>query len=102
MYVMLLLGMIVSAVTFGAILANFTPFRLVQVIQGCAVATMVLNVVALWKQETRDPSRNRGPAPQQPSFRAAWERFVEGGRATRRRGRGRRPAWLSRQTARAG
>ena len=35
MYVMLLLGSIVSALIFGALLANFTPGRLVQVIQGC-------------------------------------------------------------------
>ncbi len=83
MYVMLLVGMIVSALTFGAMLADFTPFRLVQVIQGCAVATIVLNLVALWKQETRDPARTR-PSGTQPGFRAAWESFLIGGHATRR------------------
>ena len=47
MYVMLLFGMIASALIFGALLANFSPARLVQVIQGSALATMVLNVIAL-------------------------------------------------------
>jgi BCD family chlorophyll transporter-like MFS transporter len=37
MYVMLLFGMIVSAVVFGAALVDFSPGRLVQVIQGAAV-----------------------------------------------------------------
>jgi MFS transporter, BCD family, chlorophyll transporter len=53
MYVMLLFGMIASALIFGALLADFSPARLVQVIQGSAVATIVLNAVALWKQEGR-------------------------------------------------
>ncbi len=35
MYVMQLLGMIVSALVFGAALADFSPGRLVQVIQAC-------------------------------------------------------------------
>ncbi len=47
MYVMLLLGTIVSALVFGRLLADFSPGRLVQVIQGAGLATMVLNVVAL-------------------------------------------------------
>ena len=65
MYVMLLLGMIVSALLFGALLANFSPARLVQVIQGSAVATMVLNIIALWKQESapaRRAARTSAPA----------------------------------------
>jgi MFS transporter, BCD family, chlorophyll transporter len=83
MYVMLLVGMLVSALAFGAALADFSPMRLIQVIQGSAVATMGLNIVALWKQETR----KRLPAVasrRQPTFREAWDRFSEGGRAVRR------------------
>ena len=53
MYVMLLLGMVVSALVYGALLENYTPGRLIQVIQGSAVLTIILNVIALWKQETR-------------------------------------------------
>ena len=49
MYVMLLLGSIVSALLFGAFLRDFSPGRLVQVIQASAVATLVLNSLALWQ-----------------------------------------------------
>jgi BCD family chlorophyll transporter-like MFS transporter len=83
MYVMLLLGMIGSALAFGAFLANFTPGRLVQVIQASAVLTIVLNTVALWKQESRRRSTMRA-VQQAPSFAQSWERFIQGGHALRR------------------
>ncbi len=83
MYVMLLLGMAASAIVFGIYLANFTPLRLVQVIQASALATMVLNVVSLWKQETRRPYGSP-ELPAAPSFRASWVSFTEGGNAIRR------------------
>jgi BCD family chlorophyll transporter-like MFS transporter len=73
MYVMLLLGTIGSALIFGQLLEDFTPAKLIQVIQGAAVATMALNILALWKQEPR----RRGMAlpaasPQaEPSFAAS-------------------------------
>jgi BCD family chlorophyll transporter-like MFS transporter len=75
MYVMLLLGTIVSAFAFGAVLAEFAPGRLVQVIQACAVVTLVLNTVALWKQESIGRSRLRDPAPE-PDFREAWRGYA--------------------------
>ena len=81
MYVMLLVGMIGSALVFGALLADFSPARLIQVIQGAALTTMVLNVIALWKQE----SRSRTPrAVPQGGFRQAWELFTRGDDAVRR------------------
>jgi BCD family chlorophyll transporter-like MFS transporter len=83
MYVMLLVGMIVSALVFGAMLVDFTPARLIQVIQGSAVATIVLNLIALWKQETRNPLQGAG-SRQQFSFRESWEAFTRGGNAVRR------------------
>lgn len=83
MYVMLLLGTIVSALIFGAMLQDFSPARLVQVIQGSAVATLVLNTVALWKQETRNPGRMREKRVD-PSFRDSWRTFIEGPNARRR------------------
>jgi BCD family chlorophyll transporter-like MFS transporter len=83
MYVMLLFGMIASALIFGALLVDFTPARLIQVIQGCAIATMVLNVVALWKQETRHSVAMR-PKREQPTFRKAWATFTQNGKAIRR------------------
>ena len=75
MYVMLLVGTIVSAFAFGAVLAEFSPGRLVQVIQACAVVTLVLNTVALWKQESIGRSRLRDPEPE-PDFRQAWGRYA--------------------------
>ena len=54
----LLFGMMVSAVLFGLFLAHFSPVRLIQVIQGAALVTIILNGFALWKQEPRDPNRS--------------------------------------------
>jgi len=83
MYVMQLLGMIVSALVFGAALADFSPGRLVQVIQGAAVTTIALNLVALWKQETRNRARTALSRPQ-PTFRESWGSFSAGDNAVRR------------------
>jgi MFS transporter, BCD family, chlorophyll transporter len=85
MYVMLLVGMILSALFFGASLVDFTPARLIQVIQGCALATMILNVIALWKQEARKPRRgNAVGADDDPQFSDAWREFTRGNDAIRR------------------
>ncbi len=84
MYVMLLAGMIASALAFGAALANFSPGRLVQVIQGVAVATMLLNVVAMWKQEVRRPARSAAAPASDPTFAESWASFCEGEHAVRR------------------
>ena len=83
MYVMLLLGTIVSALAFGAFLAEFTPGRLVQVIQACAVITMVLNAVAMWRQESLQPNRLK-PTKPDPTFAQAWATYREGEGAQRR------------------
>ena len=83
MYVSQLLGMGVAALVFGWLLEDFSPGRLVRVIQGSAVVTIALNIVALWKQETRNPARTRRGQPQ-PSFAEAWARFREGEHAMRR------------------
>ncbi len=82
LYVMLLVGMMVSALGFGALLADFSHLRLIQVIQGAAVATMVLNGIALWKQEARDPART-APGRPRTSFRTAFRTFCQGGRSVR-------------------
>ena len=73
---MLLLGMVGGALTYGALLAHFTEIKLIQVIQGTALATMVLNVIALWKQEARDPSLTARDRVQ-PTFKQAWADFSE-------------------------
>ena len=79
MYVMLLLGTLGSAFVFGWFLADFTPGRLVQVIQACALATLVLNTVAMWKQEPRRPVSRAARARTQadePDFLQAWRTYV--------------------------
>jgi len=81
--VMLLLGMVASALLFGALLADFTQIKLIQVVQGAAVATMALNAVALWKQEARDPSRTAADR-ERPGFVETWRAFNAGGQSRRR------------------
>jgi BCD family chlorophyll transporter-like MFS transporter len=83
MYVMLLAGTIVSALVFGAFLTEFSPARLVMVIQAAAVATLVLNTISLWKQETRRPDRARAMTAD-ASFADAWRTFAAGEGALRR------------------
>ncbi len=84
MYVMMLLGAVISAVLLGTLLRDFNPMRLIQVIQGAAVFTIVCNFVALWKQEPRGPSTLvYGADVRQPKFREAWQTFVAGGHAVR-------------------
>jgi MFS transporter, BCD family, chlorophyll transporter len=77
MYVMLLVGMIISAFVFGRLLQEYSPGRLIQVIQGAAVVTIVLNGIAMWKQEPRDRARGAAPA-QVVAFRTAWARLTRG------------------------
>ena len=81
-YVTLLAGMIVSALAFSVMLADFSPMRLIQVIQGAAVVTLVVNVYAMWKQEVRDPSRTR-PDRVMPSFTQAIAKYRSDPRSTR-------------------
>jgi BCD family chlorophyll transporter-like MFS transporter len=75
LYVMLLAGMMIAAFAFGSILADFTPTRLVQVVQGSAVLTFMLNIVALWKQEARSTAVVAVAAPR-PSFRDVWQTYA--------------------------
>lgn len=83
LYLMLLLGTLVGALAFGLLLQDYDHVLLIKVIQGSAVVTVVLNGIALWKQEPRDRRRAaEGPADPTP-FREAWSRFVSGGRASR-------------------
>jgi len=82
LYVMLLVGMLFSALCFSALLADFSHVRLIQVVQGAAVITMALNMLALWKQEGRNPSRT-DPSRKRAAFADAWAAFSGSGRAKR-------------------
>lgn len=82
MYLMLLVGMVVSGLVFGLLLADFSQMRLIQVVQGAAMLTMVLNVVALWKQEARGGRTVTADLPRVP-FGTIWRNFSKHARATR-------------------
>ena len=73
MYGMLLLGMVGAGLAFGQLLAAFSEFRLIQVVQGAALVTIALNTVALWKQEPRRPGRR---AVSAHSFSDTWQQFL--------------------------
>lgn len=76
MYVMLLFGMVFSALIYGAFLEDYTPGRLIQVIQGTAVVTVSLNLFAMWKQEARDRARAAQMRASRPEpFKVAWSRL---------------------------
>ncbi|MEM8810995.1 MAG: PucC family protein [Pseudomonadota bacterium] len=83
LYVMFLVGMAVSAVIFGLLLADFSKLRLIQVVQGTAVVTLVLNLIALWKQEQVRPTSAAERALPKPRFADAWADFARGGEAGR-------------------
>jgi len=75
MYVMLLVGLVLSSFAFSLLLESFSQIRLIQVIQGAAVVTMVLNVIALWKQEARQPWRPATADEKTLTFSEAWQVF---------------------------
>ncbi len=78
MYVMLLLGMVASALIYGAMLENYTPGRLIQVIQGSAVVTVALNMIAMWKQEARSRDRAKAMKAAKPlAFQDAWSQLAQ-------------------------
>lgn len=83
LYVMLLVGMAVASIIIGTLLRDFSQLRLIQVVQGAAVMTVILNVIALWKQERVAPmSRAERDAPR-PSFLAAWRDLTKNNSAQR-------------------
>jgi len=85
LYVMLLIGMIAASAIFALLLMDFNSMRLIQVVQGAALATFALNVVALWKQEPRRPApeTEAGDAVPAADFGAAWRSFKRCGRSVR-------------------
>jgi BCD family chlorophyll transporter-like MFS transporter len=83
MYVMQLVGMIGSALMLGHLLRDYSPGQLIRVVQAVAVMTLVLNVVALWKQEPRSRLRKPG-TPIEHTFAQAWQLFCQGPNTLRR------------------
>jgi len=82
LYVMLLVGMVISALVFGALLRDFTQIQLIQIIQGAAAVTFVLNGIALWQQEPRNPALT-DPAKPSIDFEEAWRNLCRSGSSKR-------------------
>jgi len=83
LYVMFLLGMGLSAVVIGWCLRDFSGVRLIQVVQGAALLTILLNVAALWRQERVRPMTKAEREAPRPLFRDAWADYAAGGTAGR-------------------
>jgi BCD family chlorophyll transporter-like MFS transporter len=75
MYTMLLLGLVGSGALFGWLLTDFSPLRLIQVVQGSAVAVIWLNLNALWKQEALNRQRAK-EADDEADFSTHWRAYV--------------------------
>ena len=73
LYAMQLLGMVVGSASLGWLLRDFSPVRLIQVVQSSAVVVVVLCLVSLWKQEARGQRRGR----RDPGgFGQNWKRLM--------------------------
>ncbi|MGI9129344.1 MAG: BCD family MFS transporter [Roseomonas sp.] len=81
---MQLIGMVVSAIAFGAFLADFSQIKLIQLVQGMAAATLLINLIAAWKQEPRRPELTIGRASGDPGFRESLQLLRRSGPWDRR------------------
>jgi BCD family chlorophyll transporter-like MFS transporter len=82
LYVTFLVGLLLGSVVFAWLLRDFSSLRLIQVIQGAALVTVVLNGIALWKQEPRREMAAAGTRPED-GFREAWRRLLRTDRTGR-------------------
>lgn len=73
LYSMLLVGMIASSAVFGWVLSDFSPQKLIQMIQGCAVMVAVMNLTSLWKQEARQGKRG---SRESGGFALSWRELM--------------------------
>ena len=77
MYSMLLVGAVFGSLVYSFLLANFTPEILVQVVQGTALVVLMLNGIALWKQEPRNPEHLKAMKTEiRRPFKAVWAEFI--------------------------
>lgn len=83
LYVMFLVGMGVSAIVIGWLLRDFDNLTLVRVVQGAASAGIILNMIALWKQEKIFPMSKAEREAPRPKFSDAWGDLMAGGSAGR-------------------
>ena len=83
LYVALLVGMFLSSIILGWLLRDFSELRLIQVVQGTAAMTMIINLIALWKQESMAPMTKAARTAPPPRFADAWADLTQGGYAGR-------------------
>lgn len=73
LYAMQLMGMVVGSACLGWLLQDFSPVRLIQVVQSSAAVVVLLCITSLWKQEARGQRRGRR-APD--GFADNWKRLM--------------------------
>ena len=74
LYFMFLFGMGISALVIGILLADFSKLRLIQVVQGSAVLTLILNLVAVWRQEQIIINNQKNDKSEK--FFLSWKKFI--------------------------
>ena len=74
LYFMFLFGMGISAVVIGILLADFSKLRLIQVVQGSAVLTLILNLVAVWRQGQIIINQQKNDKSEK--FFLSWKKFI--------------------------
>jgi BCD family chlorophyll transporter-like MFS transporter len=69
----MLVGLIMGSGLLGWLLKDFTPTKLVQVVQGSALLVAVLNLTSLWKQEARQTQRGER---EPDGFSKNWRQII--------------------------
>ena len=82
LYFMFLFGMGVSAIVIGALLEDFSKLRLIQVVQGSAVLTLILNLIAVWRQERIIIIKN-AMNKSEDRFFISWKKFISDRKSNR-------------------
>ena len=76
LYVMFLVGMGLSALIIGYLLRDFSNLRLIRVVQGAALFGFIINLIAMWRQESVNPMSKLERAAPYPLFKEAWRDFI--------------------------
>ena len=76
LYVMFLVGMGLSALVIGYLLRDFSNLRLIRVVQGAALFGFIINLIAVWRQESVNPMSKSERAAPYPLFKEAWRDFI--------------------------
>ncbi len=73
LYAMFLLGLMLGSALLAWLLHDFSPRRLIELVQGAAVMVIALNLISLWKQEARSVRRGQR---EQGGFSRNWRRLM--------------------------